>query len=134
MEIRKIAVHDGMSLVSAGENLDFCPGDLISVGRQIITFIPGTTVPHEEKTDKIVHDFGKVSPALRRANTSNIVALFLDQEKAEACTKVSNLTNADPRWKDDSIAVLRAIGTDHPLFSVTDYPGLRLIPRSEWQL
>lgn len=49
-------------------------------------------------------------------HSSPIVALFLDRKAAFECIRTANLQPADPRWKEQTLEVLAAIGNDHPTF------------------
>ncbi len=50
--------------------------------------------------------------------TSQIVALFLEQDKAEACLAEQGLAPCDARFVDETLAVLDEVGEENPLFKV----------------
>ncbi|MFA5092021.1 MAG: hypothetical protein WC483_05655 [Candidatus Paceibacterota bacterium] len=49
-------------------------------------------------------------------HTSGVVALFFTEDEARACFAESDRKFADPRWKAKTLAVLEAIGENHPVF------------------
>jgi len=49
-------------------------------------------------------------------HTTPIVALFLRRRDAERCLRTGSTICLDPRWKKQTLAVVRAIGDDHPVF------------------
>ncbi|MFC1598810.1 hypothetical protein ACFL2U_02270 [Patescibacteria group bacterium] len=52
--------------------------------------------------------------------TSKIIGLFLDRNKAMAIKRRKKpLKDCDPRWKKDTMAVLEAIGDNHPVFVIS---------------
>jgi len=104
-------------------------GTMISVGCYLVLFIPegsgGANTSYER-------EIGKVNTRYWGGGTSSIVALFLDEMAAVACDKAGNLVPCDPRWKDQTIAVLRAVGENHPYCSISGSPGLILMPKEAW--
>ncbi len=68
------------------------------------------------------------------AHTDDIVALFMGQEDAIECARCEDLKFSDPRWKANTIEVLRAVGENHPRCIITtSHQVLRLLPPEEWQ-
>ncbi len=57
--------------------------------------------------------------------TSGIVALFLDYGQALACFRTPDAGLLDARWRNQTQAVLQAIGPDHPRFILSDHGKLR---------
>ncbi len=60
-------------------------------------------------------------------HTSDIIALFKTEEEALACFNSSELQPCDDRWINSTKLVLKAIGNEHPSFSVCSYKNLALI-------
>jgi hypothetical protein len=59
--------------------------------------------------------------------TSAIIGLFLDRKKAMSIKRRKKpLQNCDPRWKKDTLAVLQAIGDNHPVFVISTLPSLSI--------
>ncbi|MBN2198192.1 hypothetical protein JW698_03355 [Candidatus Wolfebacteria bacterium] len=48
--------------------------------------------------------------------TTPLTALFLNRERALDCFKTLNRENWDPRWREETEEVIRAIGDNHPIF------------------
>lgn len=61
--------------------------------------------------------------------TSNIVALFKDEDETIRCFESAGLKPCDPRWLLKTREVLKEIGDDHPSFYVAEMPDLALLPR-----
>ena len=124
----KIACN-GDSAVGVGKRID--NGTMISVGNQLWLFVPegsGPTAP----TSTFQREISLVSNCYWGGQTSCVVALFMNGKDAMACYRESNHVWCDPRWKNNSIEVLRAIGENHPHCSITNYPDLILIPKQDW--
>jgi hypothetical protein len=127
----KIACHDKTSGVGIGESIS--NGTMISVGKQLILFVPeGSGLISPTSTEQ--REIAQVNTGYWGGCTSEVVALFDNREKAMQCSSSENLQPCDPRWKEDTIAILRAIGEDHPHCSITTYHDLRLMPSKEWQV
>lgn len=116
----KIALK-GESEIKIGEKLE--KSAMISVGRQLQAFIPeggGLTSQfvgferHLENVNTYYHG----------GQTSDIVALFRSKKSAMRCLASDDLQSYDPRWKRATKGVLRAIGEDHPAFSITYWKDL----------
>jgi len=98
-------------------------GTMVSVGRQIITFIPegGGMTSFQRKIEM-------VNTRYWGGQTSYIAALFFTRKEALACIKSKSLKSCDSRWIDQTRSVLATIGDDHPTFSVCHYKEMALIP------
>lgn len=125
----KIAYRGGESSVKIRERID--NGAMVSIGKRLIMFFPDGHSFLSSQTS-YERDIAKVNTQWWRGGTSNIVALFSKKRDAFECNVAKNLVFCDPRWKDNTIAVLRAIGDEHPYCSITDFLDLRLMPKSEW--
>jgi hypothetical protein len=110
----------GLSLVN---------GDLVSVGKQLIMFIP-EGCGSMSQVMRVERDIAKVSNCYLGGHTSDVVALFLEESDARACLEASNLVAADQRWLNSTSRVLDAIGSEHPRFVVATYPDLALLPKA----
>lgn len=118
--IIKIISRDKNNRIKLGEKID--NGSMIAIGTYLQFFTPESDSP--------------ILP--QKVNwggcTSKIVALFMDKNTALQCVGSQDYVPCDPRWKKNTIEVLRAIGTDHLYFSVsTDNPNFWLLPPEEWQ-
>ncbi len=58
----------------------------------------------------------KVSTKFWGGYTSEVVALFLDEDSAKRCVGSENLNSRDPRWLDKTEEAKQAIGDNHPRF------------------
>lgn len=81
-------------------------GNLVGITNCLLMFV----------TDKHNHTAYSVSSNYLGANSSPIIALFLDEARARECLTSEQLQPWDPRWQDATTAVLQAIGRDHPTF------------------
>ena len=119
--IKKI-VSKGESVIKVGERLSCCSAELVSIGKQIIAFIPegGGYSSYQRQ-------IGLVNTRYWGAQTSAVVALFLTKKEAENCWKTDNLKTCDDRWIEQTKAILTGIGEDHPLFTISHTKGLALI-------
>ncbi len=116
----KIALK-GESKVKLGQVLD---GPMVAIARWLQFYVPegGGLTSYERKLEMINTKwwFG---------NTSNIVALFFEEEKARSCLFDNNdLFSCDPRWLDSTRKVVDAIDHKHPVFEVCEFEDLRLLP------
>ena len=69
----------------------------------------------------------KVNVRYWLGNTSNIVALFFNEEEARSCLlNNKNLLSCDPRWLDSTKKVIETIGHEHPVFEVCEYEDMKL--------
>ena len=64
--------------------------------------------------------------------TSPIVGLFLSEADARECLASNNFEVCDPRWKQSTIEVLRAVGKEHPCCSISTASGFSLMSPREW--
>jgi len=121
----------GNSLVAVGATIFSDSSDsIIAVCRGLRLFLP--FAPKGRDSLEYEREIAKVSTLCYVGSTSLIVALFLNEADALACSAMPNLQPCDPRWKEKTIATLRAIGEDHPYCSISTWPNLWLIPPSEW--
>jgi len=56
----------------------------------------------------------------------DIAALFVDREKAIACSKTNELYPCSRRWMQETLEVLSRIGPCHPVFAISQEPKKRL--------
>ena len=128
-EVKKIALK-GESKIGLGATLKH--GTMVSVGEQIIVFIPeghGWMSP----MTSFETELGKVNTQWWGGGTSRVVALFLKKADAMQCHDSSNLQPRDPRWRENTLKTLRAIGKDNPHFAITRTPNLQLMnPNEIW--
>lgn len=102
------------------EKLDLCQGkrSRIPVGDKLVGDVAFLIPSCLEMF--VVYD--EEAPAERRTepetrgNTSPIIALFLEEERARSCLATTRLRRRDKRWKTETEAVLTAIGPNHPVF------------------
>ncbi len=126
-EVKKIALKED-SRIGLGVTLK--NGTMVSVGNQIIVFIPeghGWMSP----MTSFVTELPNVNTQWWGGRTSLVVALFLKKTDAKQCYDSTNFRPCDPRWRESTLETLRAIGKDHSHFSITRYPSLRLIDPDE---
>jgi len=98
-------------------------GPMVSIGRQIIMFIPeggGITSFNRQ--------LGMVNTRYWGGNTSPVVALFLTEKEAVECFNQKSVIVCDPRWLEQTKNVLTLIGDNHPVFSISNSPELALVP------
>lgn len=67
----------------------------------------------------------EVNLSLWSGGTSPVVALFLDYGDGLACFRQADLQPLDPRWRDDTLRTLAAIGPDNPKFILSNHVKLR---------
>ena len=128
--LKKIAYRGGESGVKVGGRIE--NGTMISVGNQLILFVPEGHGPTSPMTS-VERDIAKVNTRYWGGRTSKVVALFLNKDDSFSCSGSENLHGNDPRWEYSTIEVLRAIGEDHPYCSITNYPDMRLMPKEDWR-
>lgn len=126
-EVKKIAVS-GESAIAVGAVLK--NGYMVSVGEQIIVFVPEGHSWMSAATS-FVRDLGDVNTQWWGGGTSSVIALFLNESEAMQCHRSPNLQTCDPRWLERTKEVLRAIGKEHPVFSITKSPRLWLMDPAE---
>jgi hypothetical protein len=112
----KTKVHTGQSEIQAKSQLP--GGSMIAIGSEgLLAYTPeGSGLVSPVSTTQ--RDPEMVNSRYLGCSTSPIIALFLDEKSAEECTKSGELKTSDPRWKDQTRAVLETIGNDHPTFFV----------------
>ncbi|HEU5114484.1 MAG TPA: hypothetical protein VFT82_01820 [Candidatus Paceibacterota bacterium] len=104
-------------------------GGMVSIGKQIITFIPEKHGPLSPLTG-IERDLSMVNTRYWCGNTSEVVGLFLSEARARQClTEGGDLRPADPHWARETQEVLDAIGEDHRHFSIPSSDRLALLYR-----
>lgn len=114
----KIVLRGG-SDVLVGQRLE--NGTMVAVCNMLVAYIPeGGGITSLERRIEMVNTrwWG--------GHSSQIVALFLTKEEALACFEKASLFPSDPEWRTETLAVVEAIGDDHPAFYVCRYPGLCL--------
>ncbi len=102
---------------------------MLAIAKSLILFIPeGGGITSFQR------EVGMVNTFWWGYETNGIVALFLeDIDKALACSRKEDLVLCDPRWKENTVAVLKAVGREHPHCSISaTMPELWLLPPSEW--
>ena len=108
-------------------------GTMVAICQHLQMFIPegsGQLSPSSTIEREVV----RVNTHYWGGHTTQIVALFFKEADALECSCESDLQPCDPRWKKDTIAILRAIGDDHPYCSISAaMPGWWLVPPSEWR-
>ncbi len=124
----KIAVR-GDSAVPVGKTIS--NGTMIAVCRGLVVFMPEGS-GRQSPASTYEREIARVNILYHGGGTSLIVALFLNETDALACSGMPNLQPCDPRWKEKTIATLKAIGENHPYCSISTWPDLWLIPPSEW--
>jgi hypothetical protein len=107
---------------------------MISIGKELLLFLPEGGGGTSYQRDAYMCNTRWHGP-----QTSPIAALALTRERIDAIAEEwridpgPEITCLDPRWKADTIEVLRAIGDDHPHCSIADsYLPKRMMERSEW--
>jgi hypothetical protein len=55
-----------------------------------------------------------------------IAALFLEKKPAMVCSRTTELHPCDSRWEQETLKVVSAVESDHPVFAVGRDPGNRL--------
>ena len=105
---------------------------MLAICKRLVLFTPeggSTTIERE-----LVH----VNTGYWGVNTSLIIALFLTEQSAKKCLTAKQITPSDPRWKKETVAVIRAIGKDHPFCSISrvfveDHDFNPLLLPKEWE-
>ena len=107
---------------------DLAKGHLIAIG----TRLQGYSPERQGEGARMARDC-----PLENTNTKNykdvstpIVALFMDKQSAEACSKESDKEPCDPRWLESTKRVVNQIGDDHPSFYVSRDPHFALLKRN----
>ena len=114
----------GRSRVGIGEWL--AGGSMIAICRMLIAYTPDQYGMMNQLTSferRVEH----VSPEWLGGHSARIVALFFGEKEACECYIQTDLQPCDPRWLEQTKAVLDAIGDDHPVFYVCHQPGMSLL-------
>ena len=120
----KIAMKRESSVV-IGDTLQ--NGTMIAICTLLISYIPEGKDPHVRGDESVFQrEIEKVDPIYWGGHSSAIVALFKTKDGALACFKIENLRMCDSRFEDETLAVCKAIGDEHPDFYVCKFPGLCL--------
>ncbi len=118
--------------ISVGERID--NGTMIAVADRLHMFIPegsGWFSP----MSTFQREIWMVNSRWHGGQTSQIVALFKQKSKALKAINAKDLVRCDPRWEAETVAVLRAIGEDHPYCAIsTSMPQYQLMPPEKWQI
>jgi len=110
----KIALN-GESRIPVGAALE--DGTMLAIGRRLQAYMPdGQSMMSSFAT--VERRIEHVSPQWLGGYSSDIVALFLDEEAAWRCFWEEGLKPFDPRWVESTRQTLQAIGEDHPAFYV----------------
>ncbi len=124
----KIACRGESSVLVGGK---IANGTMVSIGKHLILFVPegsGGVSP----TSTMQREISKVNIRYWGDQTSGVVALFTTEEDAMDCYEGKNLIICDPRWKQKTIEVLRAVGENNLHCSVTNDPEMQLMPKEDW--
>ena len=119
--LEKLALRGESSIPVGGKFIG--EDKILSIGRQLILFIPeggGYIGSFERKIEQ-------VNTRYWGAQTSPIIALFLKKNEAEKCFKSENQQECDTRWVKETKEVLKAIGEEHPAFSICHWPEMELV-------
>jgi len=119
---KKIGLR-GESQLPLGTVID--DGMMIAVAKHLQSYIPEGHSMVSCQTS-YVRNLADVNTMWWKTGTSPIVALFLKKREALDCFEQTDLVPCDPRWLDQTKAVIAAIGDDHPTFTVCRFPGLGL--------
>ncbi len=116
---RKIALC-GESPIPVGGKFG---ANMIAVCKGLIAYIPEEKgfAPGSKQIESVNNRFWA-------GGTSSIVGLFLNLKTASECFGEDGLCPCDIRWRTETQSVIEAIGDNHPFFSVSHSPELRLMP------
>jgi len=101
-------------------------GDLLAVAKWLQFFIPekyGLASPMSGIERKVE----MVNTQYWRGKTSDIIGLFLAEDKAQEYFSSSKLKPCDPRWQEDTREVLEAIGENHPTITIYHWRDMALM-------
>jgi hypothetical protein len=127
--LKKIALRGQSNVLTGGKITN---GTMLAICRHLQLFIPeGSGLISPMATYQ--REIASVNTRYWGGGTSDIVALFLKKEDALDCNCQTDLLPLDPRWKDKTVEVLRAVGNNHPCCSITNHEGLRLMAVEEWK-
>ena len=121
--IRKIDLR-GESQIQISETMS---GDLLAVAKWLQFFIPeghGLLSPMTSVQRKVE----MVNTVYWQGKTSDIIALFLTEEKARECFASPDLKPCDTRWLENTKEVLEAIRENHPTITICHWRDMALIP------
>lgn len=121
---KKIALH-APSEVPVGDSFR---GPMLAICKQLIAYVPegGGMTSYERNIES-------VNMRWWTGNSSLIVALFKDEKAARECSGEKDLVPCDPRWLKETTELLRAIGNDHPAFSICTWKDMQLLDSSLWK-
>ena len=133
--VTKIAGRDSTSEFPVGETMT--NGTMLAICKRLVLFIPEGGGAYSSMQRELV----KVNTGYWGGHTSELVAVFLNEEDARICYSAKALRHLDPRWQARTIETLRTIGKDHPYCSISTYfdgrPGCSdfdaLVHTNEWQ-
>lgn len=128
--LKKItASKDGLGYPAGNE---ISNGTMLAVRECLQLFVPegsGWLSP----TSTVEREITRVNTRFHGGHTSPIVALFLMEREAMDCFDYSDLRARDPRWKRQTIEVLRTIGAEHPFCAISSSDSAWwLYPPEEW--
>ena len=109
----KMAILDGQVSVKAPVGIVINNGTMLAICRRMVLFVP------EGGGNSFQRELIMVNTGYWGGQTSEIVALFLEEAQALTCSRDGNLTPCDPRWHGETIRTLRAIGVSHPFCSIS---------------
>ena len=107
-------------------------GTMLSVGKELIIYVAEVTDTVTSKP-KIQREIGFIQEGAIIVKTTEIVALFLNKQDALDCSNFEVLASCDPRWKEKTVEVLRAIGLEHPKCSISVIPRWRLMSGKDFR-
>ncbi|MFH1183168.1 MAG: hypothetical protein V1690_02820 [Candidatus Moraniibacteriota bacterium] len=124
--IRKISLQ-GESRVSVGGIMS---GPMLAIAKWLQFYTPeghsllSPQTSFERRLEMVNTQFWK-------GKTSHITALFLTKEKAKKCFSFLDRELCDPRWREETEAIIRAIGENHPTITICHFPELALLRSHE---
>lgn len=105
--VEKIALNK-RSAVEVGGRLK--SGSKVGITKQIFLYFPEEDGEIMDPDEVKFYDWG--------GNTSSLRALFTDRHMALSCHEEPDKKKLDPRWREETMAVLEAVGPDHPTFKL----------------
>lgn len=111
-EAKKIAMIGG-SKIGLGNGLR--GGTMIAIANSLVRYMPEGGSSFNSTYERRLEC---VNASFWGSQTSPLVALFFTKEEAMDCFHSGSLVAADPRWKQQSLAVINAVGDDHSKFTV----------------
>lgn len=64
-----------------------------------------------------------------QGKTSNIIALFFNEDEARKCFAFPDLVSCDPRWLEQTQEILESVGENHPTITICHWPEMDLLER-----